>query len=126
MTIGDGQMVCDFKGTDGQVKGPLNCVPSGAYAAAYFAVRALTDPTIPTNGGCFRPVRLVLPEGSLLNPREPAPVNARTPTIKRIAISILGALKDVVPEKVPAASAGETITQAFGLKHLGWSHVRRR
>ena len=48
-------------GTDPQLKGPLNCVPSGSQAAAYFAVRVLTDATIPTNGGCFRPVTLKLP-----------------------------------------------------------------
>ena len=116
VTVGDGALSCDFTGTSDQVKGPLNCVPSGSHAAAYFAVRALTDTTIPTNGGCFRPVALTLPEGSLLNPIEPAPVNARTPTIKRIASSILGALRDALPEKVPADCAGETITQAFGMK----------
>ena len=51
-------------GTSPQVRGPLNCVPSGSLAAACFAVRALTDPTIPTNGGCFRPITLQLPEGT--------------------------------------------------------------
>ena len=50
---------------------PLNCVPSGSLAAACYAVRALTDPKIPTNGGCFRPISLHLPEGTLVNPREP-------------------------------------------------------
>jgi N-methylhydantoinase B len=119
VTVEGGHLSCDFTGTSAQVKGPLNCVPSGSYAAAYFAVRALTDATIPTNGGCFRPVSLTLPAGSLVNPIEPAPVNARTPTIKRIATSILGALKDVAPEKVPADSAGETITQTFGLRRPG-------
>ena len=54
-------------------------------------MRAITDPTIPTNGGCFRPITLQLPEGSIVNPREPAPVNARTATIKRITGTILAA-----------------------------------
>ena len=116
VTVGDGAVSCDFTGTSDQVKGPMNCVPSGSYAAAYFAVRAVTDPSIPTNGGCFRPVELTLPEGSLVNPIEPAPVNARTPTIKLITNTILGALRDALPERIPADSAGETITQAFGMK----------
>ena len=73
VTIEDGDIHFDFAGTSPQVRGPLNCVPSGSLAAAYFAVRALTDPTIPTNGGCFRPVTLHLPKGSLVNPEEPAP-----------------------------------------------------
>ena len=116
VTVGDGVLSCDFTGTADQVKGPMNCVPSGSYAAAYFAVRALTGETIPTNGGCFRPVELTLPEGSLLNPVEPAPVNARTPTIKLIANAILGALRDALPQQVPADGAGLMVTQAFGMK----------
>jgi N-methylhydantoinase B len=115
VTVKDGAVVCDFAGTSPQVKGPFNCVPSGSQAAAYFAVRALTDPDmIPTNGGCFRPVALRLPEGSLVNPREPAPVNARTATIKRITGCILGALKEVLPEKVPADACGALLALMFG------------
>jgi N-methylhydantoinase B len=114
VTINDGTMHCRFDGTSPQVRGPINCVPSGSLAAAYFAVRALTDPNIPSNGGCFRPVTIELPKASLLNPVEPAPVNARTPTIKRITSCILSAFKEVLPERVPADSTGETVTQAFG------------
>ena len=110
----DGAIEIDFTGTSPQVRGPFNCVPSGSLAAACWAVRALTDPKIPTNGGCFRPISLHLPPGSLVNPEEPAPVNARTSTIKRIAGVIVGALAPVMPEKAPAASAGELLVLAFG------------
>jgi N-methylhydantoinase B/oxoprolinase/acetone carboxylase alpha subunit len=71
-TIAGGEIHFDLTGTDAQVRGPVNCVPSGSLAAACFAVRAVTDPTIPNNAGCFRPIRLTLPEGSLVNPTEPA------------------------------------------------------
>ena len=99
VTLGDGAIEIDFTGTSPQVRGPFNCVPSGSLAAACWAVRALTDPLIPTNGGCFRPISLHLPPGSLVNPEEPAPVNARTSTIKRIAGVIVGALAPVMPER---------------------------
>ncbi len=112
--VEDGRLNCSFEGTAPQVRGPFNCVPSGATAAALFAVRAITDPEIPTNGGCFRPVSLVLPEGSLVNPRPPAPVNSRTATIKRITGCILGALKDVLPQRIPADSGGELLILSFG------------
>ncbi len=104
----------DLTGTSDQVGGPLNCVPSGSLAAACYAVRAVTDSSIPGNGGCFRPITLTLPEGSLVNPREPAPVNARTATIKRITGCMLGALAQAVPERVPASPAGELLVMAFG------------
>jgi N-methylhydantoinase B/oxoprolinase/acetone carboxylase alpha subunit len=114
VTVGDGTIHFDFTGTDGQLRGPLNCVPSGAQAAAYYAVRALTDAQIPTNGGCFRPVTLHLPPGSLVNPVAPAPVNARTATIKRICGMMVSALAEAVPDRVPAASAGLSVMLAFG------------
>ena len=104
----------DFSGTSQQVRGPFNLMPSGAYAAAYFAVHALTDPNIPTNGGCFRPIKLLLPEKSIVNPEEPAPVNARTSTMKRVAGCITGALGQFVPERAPADAAGEMLLLAFG------------
>ena len=114
VTVKGGAIHIDLAGTSAQLKGPFNCVPSGTQAAAYFAIRALTDPTIPTNAGCFRPVTLHLPAGSLVNPVEPAPVGSRTATIKRITGCILGAFKDVLPDRVPADSGGELLTLAFG------------
>ena len=114
VTVRDGTIDFDLTGTSPQVKGPMNCVPSGSQAAAYYAVRVLTDPTIPTNGGCFRPVTLNLPRGSLANPEEPAPVNARTSTIKRIATSMVSALADVLPDRVAAPAAGTLLVVAFG------------
>jgi len=114
VTIGDGTMHCDFTGSSPQVRGPFNCVPSGSAAAAYFAARVITGSKIPTNGGCFRAVTLHLPEGSVVNPKEPAAVNARSATIKRICCNILGALRDAVPERVGADAAGEMLAIMFG------------
>lgn len=116
-TVADGTIAFDLTGTSQQVRGPMNCVPSGSLAAACWAVRALTDPQIPTNGGCFRPIRLTLPKGTIVNPEEPAPVNARTSTIKRIAGCMVGALASALPDKAPAAAAGELLVLAFGGKH---------
>jgi len=111
---GDGSIKFDLSGTSPQVRGPVNCVPSGSLAAACFTVRAVTDPTIPNNGGCFRPISLALPPGSLVNPRPPAAVNARSATIKRITCSMLSALADAAPDRVPAPNAGELLVMAFG------------
>lgn len=114
VTVGDGAMTVDFTGSSPQVRGPFNVVPSGSLAASCFALRAITDPRITTNGGCFRPITLKLPEGSIVNPREPAPVNSRTATIKRITGTILAAFAEAVPDRVPADNAGELLALSFG------------
>jgi N-methylhydantoinase B len=114
VTVSDGAMAIDFAGSSPQVRGPFNVVPSGSLAAACYVVRAITDPTIPTNGGCFRPITLHLPEGSIVNPKEPAPVNSRTATIKRVTGTILAAFAQALPGRVPADSSGELLVLAFG------------
>ena len=123
VTTRDGAITFDFTGTSAQVKGPFNCVPSGSQAAAYFVVRALTDASIPTNGGCFRPVTLILPPGSLVNPRSPAPVNSRAVTIKLIANCLIGALSQVVPGKVAAFNANQHVLSFGGRRPDGTNFV---
>ena len=113
-TVRDGTVHFDLTGTSPQLRGPFNCVPSGSLAAACYAIRALTDSDIPGNGGCFRPISLHLPEGSLVNPTPPAPVNARTATIKRITGCMIGAFAEVLPDRVPAFPGGELLVMAFG------------
>jgi N-methylhydantoinase B len=107
-------MTFDFTGTSPQVRGPFNAVPASTLSAVYYAVRAISDPSVPNNGGCFRAVDAVLPPGSLVNPRPPAPVSCRTATIKRIADTILGALVRALPARMPAASSGTLLVMAFG------------
>ncbi len=107
-------MTFDFTGTDPQVRGPFNSVPASTLSAVYYAIRAISDPSIPNNGGCFRAVDAVLPEGSVVNPRPPAPVSCRTATIKRIADTILGALVRALPHRMPAANSGTLLVMAFG------------
>lgn len=114
VTIKDDEIEFDFTGCSPQTRGPMNCVRSAVQTAAFFAVRALTDPDIPTNGGCFRVVKLVLPPGSIVNPNEPAPVNARSAAMKRIATVILGALAKAMPDDYPADSGSELLVMAFG------------
>jgi len=107
-------MTFDFTGSDDQVRGPFNSVPASTLSAVYYAIRAISDPSIPNNGGCFRAVDAVLPEGSVVNPRPPAPVSCRTATIKRIADTILGALVRALPGRMPAANSGTLLVMALG------------
>src|SRR6266850_7748218 len=107
-------MTFDFTGSDRQVTGPFNSVPASTMSAVYYAVRAISDASIPNNGGCFRAVDAVLPEGTVVNPTPPALVSCRTATIKRIADTILGALVRALPGKMPAASSGTLLVMAFG------------
>jgi N-methylhydantoinase B len=113
VTVAGDRLMVDFTGTSPQARGPLNAVPSSTLSGVYYAVKAITDPAIPNNGGCHRAIEVTLPEGTLVNPRWPAPVNARTATVKRIADVLLGALLKALPGRLPAASSGELLVMAL-------------
>ena len=114
VTLEGGNVEFDFAGTSAQVKGPVNIVPSGVYSAACYGVRAITDPSIPTNGGCFRPITVRMPAGSLVNPQEGAPVNGRTHPMKRIASCVVGALAQALPDRFAAPAAASLLVLTFG------------
>ncbi len=113
VTIEGDRIQVDFTGTSAQARGPVNAVPSSTLAAVYYCVKAVTDPEIPNNGGCYRAIDVHLPEGSLVNPTWPAPVNARTATVKRITDAIFGALHQALPGRLPAANSGELVVMSL-------------
>ncbi len=109
---GDG-LALDFAGTGPQCAGDINVVYFALLATVYYALRAVLDPTIPANGGFYRAITVTAPEGSIVNARPPAPVAWRTQTCQRIADVVLGALAQVVPERVPAAGNGANCALVF-------------
>ncbi len=100
-------MRADFTGSAPQVLGNVNAVPAIVRSATWYCVRLLAAEDIPVNHGCFAPVAVVAPAGSILNPRFPAAVVlGNTETSQRIVDAVLGALAQALPGSVPAASQG--------------------
>jgi len=105
----------DFNGTSRQVRGPVNAVFAVTASATYYAIRAFTDPEIPPNSGCYRPIKITAPEGSLVNACLPAPVvGGNLETSQRIVDVILGALGKLAPERSIAACQGSMNNLAIG------------
>ena len=103
---GDG-LHADFGGSAPEVAGNINAVEAVTRSCLYYAVRVATDPTIPANGGCYRPLTLAAPAGSIVNANPPAAVAAgNVETSQRIADVLLGALAGAAPDRVPAAGQG--------------------
>ncbi len=107
VTIDGGGLHADFVGSAAQVAGNINAVEAVTLSCLYYAVRVAADPTIPANGGSYRPISLRAPEGTIVNAAAPAAVAAgNVETSQRIADVVLGALAQAAPERVPAASQG--------------------
>jgi N-methylhydantoinase B len=105
----------DFAGSSEQSRWGIN-VPLG-YINAYttYALKTVLAPDIPNNEGSFRPIRVVAPEGSLFNPRYPAPVASRAMLGHLGAVCVIGALAGPLPQRVLA----EGSTSLFNLIFRG-------
>ena len=102
------RLLVDFTGTGPQVPGGINAVAAVTLSAVFYVVRCLlADDQAPTNAGIFRPVRVILPQGSLVNACFPAAVAAgNVETSQRIVDVLLGAFGQALSDLAPAASQG--------------------
>ncbi|MSO40323.1 MAG: hydantoinase B/oxoprolinase family protein [Solirubrobacterales bacterium] len=104
-TLHGEELSLDFQGSSPQTEGNLNCPLSVTKSASFYAVRVVCDPDAPPSAGCWRPVTVRAPEGSLLNARAPAAVAAgNCETSSRVADLVFEALGAFAP--VPAQGQG--------------------
>ena len=102
VTITDDEFVCDFTGSHPQVPGPVNCSVTGLHSGARTLFMAITDPSIPVNDGCFRPLKIVCPPGAIFTAERPAAVSTYWETLNYVSDLIWKALAPVVPHRLPA------------------------
>ena len=117
LTVEGDSLTIDFTGSSPQAAGPINCTLASTKSAAYYAAIAASGVAAVANSGCYRPVRVVAPEGSLVNARAPAPVSMRMLTGHRIATATLKAFAAAVPERIPASYYGVTFNHAVNILH---------
>lgn len=105
-----GEITVDFTGSSPQTSTGINVVLNYTHAYSTFAVRSCLNPDLPNNTGSLAPIRVVAPEGSIVNCRYPAPVNARHVVGMYVPMPILKALYQVMPERVLAEGSGAVWT----------------
>jgi N-methylhydantoinase B/oxoprolinase/acetone carboxylase alpha subunit len=113
--IRGGTAVVDFSGTDPQTRGSVNANLAITLSATMYVFRCIIRGEVPYNSGLLRPIRLIAPEGSVVNARPPAAVaGGNVETSQRITDVLLGALARAVPDRIPAASSGTMNNITFG------------
>ncbi|HKG23957.1 MAG TPA: hydantoinase B/oxoprolinase family protein, partial [Blastocatellia bacterium] len=96
----------DFTGSDPQVRGPVNAVEAITVSAVYYVFRCLIPGDVPASWGIMEPIKVIAPEGTIVNARPPAPVaGGNVETSQRIVDTLLRALA-LSGAGVPAASQG--------------------
>jgi N-methylhydantoinase B len=96
-----------FTGSDPQVQGSVNAVAAITYSACFYVFRCLLAEDVPATAGLMRPVRVIAPEGTVVNARPPAAVaGGNVETSQRIVDVLLRALAQAIPDCIPAAASG--------------------
>jgi N-methylhydantoinase B len=114
------EVIADFTGSSPQVRGPMNCTFVVVASAVYNATFCVTDPEtlIPRNSGCYRPVQLIAPPGSVVNVQHPGPsVGGNTDLQPKLIDLVLAAYSQAVPDRVAASSGGSSSNLLFGGVH---------
>jgi N-methylhydantoinase B len=104
LTVSDRGVDVDFAGTSPQSRGAINSSFSQTLSGVIYAVRCFVDHGIPMNEGCFRPVTVDLPAGTLVNPAPPAACGGRVVTVAAAVEAILSAFAAADPAHAVAAS----------------------
>lgn len=102
LEVDDDQIAVDFEGTDGQTRGNVNCPYAVAHSAVYFALKFFLAPEAVPNGGMYRPIKILLPEGCFINAKWPACTYAgNLVASERIADVIWQCVAQALPGAVP-------------------------
>ncbi len=103
LTVDGGGIVADYTGTTLQQPRAVNCPLTYTRAMTFYALKCALLPDLPNNDGMFRPITVVAPERSLLNPLFPAAVGARAVSGHYVPVLVFGALHQLIPDRVMAA-----------------------
>ncbi len=114
VTVDGDHLHVDYAGTSPQVKAAINSTFSYTKSCTYLSVRCVLKGDVPNNAGVFRCIGVKAPERSIVNPQHPAACAARALTGYRVFDAMLGALSQVVPDRVPAAGEGGNTVVCIG------------
>lgn len=101
VTITDEKMIADFTGTSPQALGPINLSYAGLITGVRCTFKAVTNTDIPANGGCFRALEVICPEGTILSATSPAPVSIYYESLLGAIEVMWKALAPLMPHKLP-------------------------
>ncbi len=122
LTVKGDHITADFEGTNPQVPGVVNNSLAVAGAGVFVAVKSTLDPGGAVNEGAFRPITLKAPPASIFNVALDAPAGAHGEVRKRAVSVSLGALSQIIPDKVSGDLCGASFPNAIG----GWNPKRNR
>ena len=121
LIVHDDSVEVDLSQSSSQAKGPVNCTFNMTRSAVICGALMAIGREVPANAGCYRPISVIAPLGSVVNARHPAPVANRMAVGHRVVNAVMGAFAQAVPERVPASYYGVSYAYALSANNADGS-----
>lgn len=118
MTVAGDEMHLDFTGSGPRSKGPMNMSRNTTLSSCFVAIKHIF-PDVPVNGGTFRPIRIHVPDATLLSAEYPSPCGGYLEPMGRVIDVVFGAMSQAMPARAPAAFFG-----TIGVVAISGTHPR--
>jgi N-methylhydantoinase B len=118
LVVDGDEITADYSGSDPQRRGPVNCTYGVTASATYTALLHVVDEAVSPNHGCYRPIRIIAPPGTIVNVEYPAScVGGNSLINPHIIAAVYGALARAIPDRIPAEDGGDASLCGWGGTH---------
>lgn len=113
VTVAGDEIIIDYTGSSPQVTAAINCTINIVRSYSSYPIKLALDPSVPNNDGGLKPIRIIAPEGSVINSKPPAATWGRTMIAHLFPEIVFGALESVMPDRVLAANGGSPANEVY-------------
>jgi N-methylhydantoinase B len=113
VTVAGNDIIIDYTGSSPQVTAAINCTINIVRSYSSYPIKLALDPSVPNNDGGLKPIRIIAPEGSVINSKPPAATWGRTMIAHLFPEIVFGALERVMPDRVLAANGGSPANEVY-------------
>lgn len=113
VTVAGDEVIIDYTGSSPQVTAAINCTINIVRSYSSYPIKLALDPGVPNNDGGLKPIRIIAPEGSVINSKPPAATWGRTMIAHLFPEIVFGALEKIMPERVLAANGGSPANEVY-------------
>jgi N-methylhydantoinase B len=113
VTVAGDEIVIDYTGSSTQVTAAINCTINIVRSYSSYPIKLALDPGIPNNDGGLRPIRVIAPQGTVINSTPPAATWGRTMIAHLLPEIVFGALESIMPDRVLGANGGSPANEVY-------------
>ena len=113
VTVRGDEVTIDYSGSSGEVGAAINCSYNMTRSYSAYPIKLALDPDVPNNDGGLRPIRVIAPEGTVVNSRPPAATWGRTMISHLFPEIVFAAMENVMPHAILASNGGAPANEVY-------------